>query len=59
MMQNDSAWKLFTATGKVEDYLKYRHKEDARTDITKEKERDGRDMYGDGNGIVSHAHWGI
>ena len=66
MGHDDEDWKRFTMTGRVEDYLRYRLDDMSEADkrmlradndvsaIDKEM-RDGRDVYGDGDGPIGTA----
>ena len=63
-MDNLSSWKVFEATGKVEDYLKYadeRRMNEARENFISainntEGKEDGRDSYGSGDGNIFHGY---
>lgn len=63
-MDNLSSWKVFEATGKVEDYLKYadeRRVNEARENFISainiaEGKKDGRNGYGSGNSNIFNAY---
>jgi len=63
-MKNLEHWNRFEKTGNISDYLNYTActAEDCTRQIVKENEEGG---YGgdridcDGNGLISHANWGL
>lgn len=50
----DKAWNTFTATGKINDYLKYCENKEKR-----EVKPDGSKPGGDRNGLKCNADWRV
>ena len=57
----DKAWMEFTATGKVEDYLRYKNSTAKQgAPDRREKERpDGTEYRSDRNGLTGNADWRV
>lgn len=60
----DEAWMEFMATGKVDDYLRYKHAVSGQIrwadEVKPQEERpDGTEYRGDRDGLTGYADWRV